>query len=134
MRPFEGIFGNSAEVRLIEFLLPLRELEFNVVELAAELGVSVVRTQRILNRLVSWDIIKIIKHPEKDSRILRHTNYTINYDSPILQSILDFNNAITGVILKREGIEFEITEVDCQSCVHINNADKIFEQAKTKKE
>ncbi|CVK34330.1 conserved protein of unknown function [Methanoculleus bourgensis] len=47
VRPFEGVFGNTCELRLLEFLLPLDGMKFNITELSEEAGVS-------RSRLAGW--------------------------------------------------------------------------------
>lgn len=39
-KPFEGLLGNSGELRMIEYLLPLEGIDFNITELGEEVGVS----------------------------------------------------------------------------------------------
>jgi len=51
--PFEKILGNTCEMRIIEFLLPLEDLEFNVTELAEEAGVSRVTAGKVIKSLLN---------------------------------------------------------------------------------
>ena len=37
---FEGLLGNNCELRMLEYLLPLDGMDFNITELAEEVGVS----------------------------------------------------------------------------------------------
>ena len=52
--PFEKILGNTCEMRIIEFLLPLEDLEFNITELAEESGVSRVTAGKVIKKFVKW--------------------------------------------------------------------------------
>ncbi|MCK9278853.1 MAG: ArsR family transcriptional regulator, partial [Methanoculleus sp.] len=56
-RPFEGVFGNTCELRLLEFLLPLYDMKFNVTELSEEAGVSRVTAGRVVKKFVEWGIL-----------------------------------------------------------------------------
>ena len=114
-QPFEKILGNTAELRLIEFLLPLGDISWNVLELSREIDVSVHTMTSIVTKLASWDMLKVTVEPEIDSREIRHTKYSINPHSPLVQTIGDFNQAIIDILLVRDGIA--ITKNDDGSIV-----------------
>jgi DNA-binding MarR family transcriptional regulator len=50
--PFEGLLGNNCELRMLEYLLPLEGVEFNIAELAEEIGVSRATATRIIDKCV----------------------------------------------------------------------------------
>ncbi len=93
-RPFEGLFGNTCELRILEYLLPLSDLEFNVTELAEEAGVSRVTAGKVVKKFVSWGLLNV------------HTGrvplYSIDTDSPIVRRIEDLNNALIEKMLGEE--------------------------------
>ncbi|MDD5418362.1 MAG: winged helix-turn-helix domain-containing protein [Methanomicrobiaceae archaeon] len=93
-RPFEGILGNTCELRILEFLLPLSGIQFNVTELAEEAGVSRVTAGRVVQKFVSWGILKV-----HEGRI---PLYSIAADSPIVRSVENLNNAIIERMLGEE--------------------------------
>jgi len=101
VRPFEGIFGNTCELRLLEFLLPLSDMQFNITELSDEAGVNRVTTGKAVKKFVEWGIITA-----SNDRI---TQYYINPESPIVQSIENVNNAIIERMLGEEKLR-EIRE------------------------
>ncbi|MDO8873015.1 MAG: helix-turn-helix domain-containing protein [Methanoregula sp.] len=74
-KPFEGVFGNTSEMRLLEFLLPLQDIEFNVTELSEEVGVSRVTATRIIKKFVKNKILK-------PRRVGSVTFYSLNVNSP----------------------------------------------------
>jgi DNA-binding transcriptional ArsR family regulator len=74
-QPFEGVFGNTSEMRLLEFLLPLQEIEFNVTELSEEVEVSRVTATRIVKKFVKNKILKT-------RRVGPVTFYSLNENSP----------------------------------------------------
>lgn len=90
-RPFEGVFGNTCELRLLEYLLPLDGMKFNVTELSEEAGVSRVTAGRVVKKFVDWGILNA------DNR--RVTQYSINRSSPIVKSLETMNNALIGRML-----------------------------------
>jgi|GEM_PF-1231359 len=92
--PFEKILGNTCEMRIIEFLLPLEDLEFNVTELAEESGVSRVTAGKVIKKFVEWGLL--IK---KDDSI---PCYRLNHDNQIVKSIKLFNTAIIETMLGEE--------------------------------
>lgn len=95
-KPFEGVLGNNCELRLLEFLLPLDDLKFNISELAEESGVSRVTTGRVAKKFTEWNILKV--HDGKNLK------YSINPESPLVKCIINFNDAILEEILGEEKI------------------------------
>lgn len=47
-KPFEDILGNCDELKIIEYLLPLEEIEFNITE--------------IVDKFVEWKLLKSRTH------------------------------------------------------------------------
>lgn len=95
-RPFEGLLGNNCELRMLEYLLPLEEIEFNITELAEEVGVSRVTATRIVKKFVEWEVLNV-------PRTVGNTAYySINHESPIVKSIEQFNNVLIENILGNE--------------------------------
>jgi len=77
--PFEGLFGDTSELRVIQFLLPLKGLEFNISELARNTGISRQTMISITKKLTKWNVLKLTS---------RHGNanyYSINEDSALLK-------------------------------------------------
>ncbi len=77
-QPFEGVFGNTSEMRLLEFLLPLQDIEFNVTELSEEVDVSRVTVTRIVKKFVENKILK-------RRRVGPVTYYSLNVNSPFVE-------------------------------------------------
>ena len=102
-RPFEGLLGNNSELRMLEYLLPLEGIEFNIDELAEEVGVSRITAARNVKKFVKWEILNLTK---TEGAI---TYYSINNESPIVKSIEQFNNTLIENILGDEML-YEIHE------------------------
>lgn len=96
-RPFEGLFGNTCELRILEFLLPLSDMEFNVTELAEEAGVSRVTAGRVVKKFVSWGLLNVGTG--------RVPLYSINTSSSIVRYIDDLNNALIEKMLGEERLK-----------------------------
>jgi len=95
-RPFEGIFGDTSELRLIQFVLPLRDLEFNISELAKEVGVSRQTMSPIVKKFLNWGLLKIAS---KHGKI---NYYTLNEDSNFINTFENLNNCIVEQMLGEE--------------------------------
>jgi DNA-binding transcriptional ArsR family regulator len=95
MKPFEGLLGNNCELRMIEYLLPLEGIEFNLTELAEEVGVSRPSATKAVKKFVEWGLI--------NSRSKKNlTYYSINPESPIVKNILQLNNLLIEKMLGEE--------------------------------
>ena len=95
MKPFEGLLGNNCELRMLEYLLPLEGMDFNIAELAEEVGVSIDTTTRIAKKFVEWKVLNSEKRANA-------AYYSINPESPIVKNIEDFNNILIETILGDE--------------------------------
>jgi predicted transcriptional regulator len=102
-RPFEGLLGNNSELRMLEYLLPLKGIEFNITELAEEVGVSRVTATRNVKKFVEWRLLNLTRTAGAT------TYYSINHESPIVKSVEQFNNALIENILGNETL-YEIHE------------------------
>lgn len=95
MKPFEGLLGNNCELRMIEYLLPLDGMDFNITELAEEVGVSRVTATRIAKKFVEWGMLNSEKRANA-------AYYSINPESPIVKNIEQLNNILIESILGDE--------------------------------
>ena len=91
-KPFEGIFGNSCDLRVIDFMLPLEGLEYNLTELEEEMGVSRQTLSKIMKKHEEWGLVK--------TRIKGNaTYYSINERDPLVKTWVQMNNVIIGKML-----------------------------------
>ncbi|MBP2029352.1 DNA-binding transcriptional regulator GbsR (MarR family) [Methanohalophilus levihalophilus] len=97
MEPFEDLLGNSCELRLIEFLLPLEGLEFNITELADEVSISRPTATKVVQKFIEWNLLTF-------KRTGNVKYYSINTKSPIIASIQNFNNAIIETMLGEDAL------------------------------
>ena len=103
-KAFEGLLGNNCELRIIEFLLGLDDIEFNVSELAGETGVSRPTVTRVIKKFVEWDVMKIAKVHAG------HNYYQLNHESPFVVLFESLNNLLIERILGEE-ILFQINDL-----------------------
>ncbi len=101
-RPFEGLFGNTCELRTLEFLLPMHGIEFNISELAEEMKVTRQTLSKVLKMYDEWGLVK--------SRISGQAiYYSINEESPLVKSIVQLNNVLIETMLGTEAL-YEIRD------------------------
>lgn len=94
-KPFEDILGNNCELRILEFLLPLPDVEFNQTELAEEMKVSRPTIARIVKKYEEWGMLK--------TRTAGNAKYySLNEESPLVKGIVHFNNLIIEKMLGEE--------------------------------
>ena len=94
--PFEGVFGDTSELRVIQFLLPLKGLEFNISELARGTGISRQTMVSVMRKLAKWNVLKLTN---------RHGNanyYAINEGSGFVDAFESLNNCIIEQLLGEE--------------------------------
>jgi DNA-binding transcriptional regulator GbsR (MarR family) len=96
MLPFEGVLGNNCALRILEFLLPREDLEFNIQELADNTGVSWPTAHKIVEKYAEWGIIK--ENHEHGSTVY----YELNSESPFVELFENFNNLIIEQMLGEE--------------------------------
>jgi predicted transcriptional regulator len=94
--PFEGLLGNNCELKLIEFILPLKDMEFNLTELAEEVNVSRPTVDRIVKKFVKWGLMKVARTHGKTRY------YALNEDSGFVRVFEDLNNHLVEQILGQE--------------------------------
>ena len=94
--PFEKIFGDTSELRVIQFLMPMKDYEFNISDLARGSGVSRQVLNSVVRKLLKWHVLKIVS---------KHSNanyYALDKDSGFLGAFEDLNNCIIEQMLGEE--------------------------------
>lgn len=107
--PFEGLFGDTSELRTIQFLLPVRDLKFNISELARETRISRQTMTRVVAKLTKWNVLKIA------GRYGGANYYTLNDGSDFIKAFEDLDNCIIGQMLG-ETIMPEMTVPSGEQC------------------
>lgn len=92
-RPFEGVLGDTTELKVIQFLLPLSDLEFNISEISRSIGVSRQTLVPVIKKLTKWNVLKIVSI---------HGNakyYAMNKDSGFINAFENLNNCVIEQML-----------------------------------
>lgn len=87
-RPFEGILGNTIELRFLENLMANGYSRFNKKELCEVAGLARASTDKAIASFLQWGIIKVV---EKHGPM---TLYALDLDSPLVICMNRFNDAI----------------------------------------
>jgi DNA-binding transcriptional ArsR family regulator len=85
--PFEGLFGDTCETRLLQFLLPMYGIEFEMAELVEEIGLTRQSIAKAMNKFAERGMVKIRKEG-------RTPLYSINEESPLVKRLEDFDNSL----------------------------------------
>jgi DNA-binding transcriptional ArsR family regulator len=85
--PFEGLFGDTCETRLLQFLLPMYGIEFDMAELTEEVGLTRQSVAKAMKKFSDRGMVKIRKEG-------RTPLYSINEDSPLVKRLEDFDNSL----------------------------------------
>ena len=86
-QPFEGLFGDTCETRLLQFLLPMYGIEFDMADLTEEIKLTRESISKAMKKFSSRGMVKI----RKDGRTWL---YSINEDSPLVKRLEDFDNSL----------------------------------------
>lgn len=101
--PFEGLFGDTCETRLLQFLLPMYGIEFKMANLIDEVKLTRQSISKAMKRFSEKDMVKIRKEG-------RTWYYSINEESSLVKRLEDFDNSlIESMIGEDEFREIEKT-------------------------
>lgn len=94
--PFEKIFGDTSELRVIESLLPNKDRDFNITEIADESDISRQAAIPVVKKFLEWNLLKI------DSKRGNANYYKVNEDSDFIKAFREINNSIITRLLGEE--------------------------------
>ena len=105
-RPFEGIIGNTKELRALQKLLAMSGFDFNISELSRTIGVSRNSGAEITEKFLQWGIV---------NRKMRRGNmdfFKLNLESPLVIAMNQFGNAVAMMMFPEiEGVLDEAEQV-----------------------
>lgn len=87
-RPFEGILGNTKELRVLERLIASPKMEFNPTDLGRMTGVSRDSAIKTIEKLSRWNVIIF------SNRKGNMDFYKLNEEEPIVIALIAFNDSI----------------------------------------
>ncbi len=86
-RPFEGILGNTVELRILERLLASPDAEFNVSELGTMAGVHRDSASKVIEKFLRWNILVRKSRGKMDF-------FRLNTEEPLVTSVNALNDSI----------------------------------------
>jgi len=86
-QPFEGLFGDTCETRLLQFLLPMYGIEFDMAELTEEIKLTRQSIAKAMKKFSDRGMVKIRKEG-------RTWLYSINEESALVKRLEDFDNSL----------------------------------------
>jgi len=114
--PFEKIFGDTSELRVIQFLLPMNGLEFNISDMARGADISRQALNNVVKKLLKWNVLKITS---------KHGNanyYALNETSGFIEAFENLNNRIIEQMLGEETLA-EIADYSLERCIQIQQVE-----------
>lgn len=106
MYPFEGIFGDTVELRLIEFFMTVYEhdeLSFSIDDLAQFVDSPVETILPALNPLIKWGIVIPIKsHGKGEEPDI--WMYKGNSESILMGEIIMLNDVLIDMMLNNDNL------------------------------
>jgi DNA-binding transcriptional ArsR family regulator len=94
-QPFEGIFGDTCETRLLQFLLPMYGIEFDMAELTDEIKLTRQSVSKAMKKFSEHGMVKIRKEG-------RTWMYSINEESPLVTRLEDFDNSLIESVVGQD--------------------------------
>jgi predicted transcriptional regulator len=94
-QPFEGLFGDTCETRLLQFLLPMYGIEFDMAELTGEIKLTRQSISKAMKKFSDRGMVKIRKEG-------RTWLYSINEESPLVKRLEDFDNSLIESMVGEE--------------------------------
>ena len=90
--PFEGVLGNTVQLRLLQHLMSTPRLDFNITELQRITKVSRSSVDRTIKNFVQWGMVR------ETGRRGNMTFYAINEESQLVRSMRQFNNSLMEIM------------------------------------
>lgn len=90
--PFENVFGNTGELRVVQFLLPLGDYNADMDDIAVGSDVPRPELDVIVRKLLNWHVLKTVG---KD-------HYALDKESGFVAVFEDLNNRLIEQMLGEE--------------------------------
>ncbi len=103
------IYGNSPNIKILDFLLCFPKNEFTVSDIIEELGMSKTTFYKYFDNLINIGMIRV--NPETTKPKL----YSINMDSPIVQNIRKNVDFVSEKIADKESMNLKIKPIELKS-------------------
>lgn len=104
-RPFENVLGDTPELRILNELLPLMgrmivdndETYLTFEDISENTGLESQEFFVAITRFRRFEMI-LTRHENEDDKL---HEYALNKNSPVVQSIVHFDNALINVMLEK---------------------------------
>lgn len=93
LKPFDGLLGDTKELRILDFLLQMESFSFNISELERDAGVSRPTATRIIRMFKEYGLVKV------ERTEVRTAYYKIDSESPFVHHIEGINNCLIESML-----------------------------------
>lgn len=101
---FLKTMGDYPLLRILDFLMWSRDFDYSITEIAANSKVNFITFKKLWPKLEKEKVVKMTR------KLGRSTLYRINTENPVVQKLIDFNNALcwkafdkqTGKEVKKE--------------------------------
>ena len=103
------IYGNSPNIKILNFLLSFPKNEFTVSDIIEELGMSKTTFYKYFDELINIGMIKV--NPETTKPKL----CSINIDSPIVQNMRKNIDFVSEKIADKESMKLKIKPIELKS-------------------
>ena len=103
------IYGNSPNVKILNFLLSFPKNEFTVSDIIEELGMSKTTFYKYFDELINIGMIKV------NPKTTKPKLYSINIDSPIVQNMRKNIDFVSEKIADKESMKLKIKPIDLKS-------------------
>ena len=90
--PFNGIFGTSKNVELLQLLLSMPDLQLNMSQLSRVLGISYKTVSKIIKHIEKFNVIQNLQEGKGREKV-----YQLNFSSPIVQLLEKINLEINFI-------------------------------------
>jgi len=102
--PFEGIFGSTPELKVLQFLLAYSHFDYTKKELAEHAGISRQTVYNVIDLFLTWGIMK------ETRKIGNVTLYTLDKTNHLVQAFKKFDDKIIDIIASEELRKAEQTD------------------------
>jgi len=103
------IYGNSPNIKILNFLLSFPKNEFTVSDIIEELGMSKTTFYKYFDELINIGMIKV------NPKTTKPKLYRINIDSPIVQNMRKNIDFVSEKIADKESMKLKIKPIELKS-------------------
>jgi len=96
--PFERLLGDTSELRVLQYLLPLRGRDFNITQIALGADISRQAAIPVVKKFLKWGLLKVACKRGNASY------YALNEDAGSVEALQILNNCIMDQMLGKKAL------------------------------